>query len=195
MNTLMLSLVGYSLNRKAPIKQVDIIKYLCECILSSNDFLLKTVDEYISTKKSKKDENTYNPDIIRLEPFAVDSKRRQYWVLGSETCFMYRETDPLSSKSKWELAATDISEYQAISEELRRTRKKENKLIAGSIDKDIIPKIERFIKRREKREKAFRRNLDLLANVEIRETRTRKRKQVNYNMDDQFFDDDDAYVY
>ncbi|KAJ1674367.1 hypothetical protein EV182_003427 [Spiromyces aspiralis] len=175
--------------------EVAIIKWLCEHMLDCNEYLHRTIDSHVNMPKRGKGSDNFRPSFIRLEPYAVDSLRRQYWLLGNESRFMYRETNPGSGRASWELVATSVPQFRSISDQLKRTRTKINKAIASSIDTEIIPLLERRAKRIEQREKAMRRNMDLFSNVQILESRTRKRKNVNYNVDDMDVDFEEDPLY
>eukprot|EP00252_Welwitschia_mirabilis_P008418 TRINITY_DN2023_c0_g1_i1.p1 TRINITY_DN2023_c0_g1~~TRINITY_DN2023_c0_g1_i1.p1 ORF type:complete len:815 (+),score=225.17 TRINITY_DN2023_c0_g1_i1:393-2837(+) len=179
-----------------PCARVLMLKALCE-IRAEQDDIWKFVD---CTLKSNKTLSTF-----RKERFGGDSHGTIYWydadsVIGHR---LYREIQKIEAKLKpkgkgrtaeplfncqWETVATNLDEFQTVSEKLISSRIKMEAAIGKKVQNDIIPVLEELHKKKERLLKRQQRQAMLLDNYFIAQDGSgrsrRDRKPVKYTFDD-----------
>ncbi|KAJ2600277.1 hypothetical protein GGF40_002418 [Coemansia sp. RSA 1286] len=169
---------------QTPAVRVDMLYWLSEIALMSNTTIKALVDaEYEKARKPPSTNPSPNSSILRLSPFAEIGKQR-YWLFGNKTRQLFVESLSQRGRGKIELLAQTPEEFAAAAEDLQAQRTNAHKELAEKINTEIVPYLERQIKKRERVERSLQRQALAMANVHMYETRTRKRQRVNYNVDE-----------
>ncbi|KAJ1818214.1 hypothetical protein LPJ56_003895, partial [Coemansia sp. RSA 2599] len=167
-----------------PAVRVDMLYWLSEIALMSNTTIKALIDaEYDKARKPPSTNPQPNSSIFRLSPFAEIGKQR-YWLFGNKTRQLYVESLSQRGRGKIELVAQTPEEFAAAAEDLQAQRTNAHKELAERITSQIVPYLERQIKKKERVERSLQRQALAMANIHMYETRTRKRQRVNYNVDE-----------
>ncbi|KAG8928350.1 hypothetical protein FRC02_007042 [Tulasnella sp. 418] len=165
------------------------------------------------TKKSHTQNSSKSPDeiptkeILELVPLGLDSSRIRYWITD-DSPRIWSSGNPWKSKMPMYSVSSSRPEYLSVIEKLKEARpkmegkKKPTKLEAGhetlikSLEErlprvdDELNRVERVLKRIKDKELAAARAAEL---VQLRETRTRAKRRVDYAaMENDGGSDDDA---
>ncbi|KAJ1646529.1 hypothetical protein J3B02_001105 [Coemansia erecta] len=169
---------------QTPAVRVDMLYWLSEIALMSNTTIKALIDiEYDKARKPPSTNPSLNDNILRLSPFAEIGKQR-YWLFGNKTRQLYIESLSQRGRGKIELVAQTPEEFAAAAEDLRAQRTNAHKELAERITSQVVPYLERQIKKKERVERSLQRQALAMANIHMYETRTRKRQRVNYNVDE-----------
>ncbi|KAJ2704750.1 hypothetical protein FB645_003031 [Coemansia sp. IMI 203386] len=169
---------------QTPAVRVDMLYWLSEIALMSNTTIKALVDaEYEKARKPPSTNPSPNSSILRLSPFAEIGKQR-YWLFGNKTRQLFVESLSQRGRGKIELLAQTPEEFAVAAENLQAQRTNAHKELAEKISTEIVPYLERQIKKRERVERSLQRQALAMASVHMYETRTRKRQRVNYNVDE-----------
>ncbi|KAJ2721346.1 hypothetical protein GGI07_004016 [Coemansia sp. Benny D115] len=163
-----------------PAVRVDVLYWLCEAALMSNTAIKAIVDSEADKLRRPASAAAPKQALIRLEPMAEIAKQR-YWMFGAKTRQLYLESLSQKGRGRLELLAQTPEEFASVAQDLKSQRNHAFKDLSTQITEEVIPYLERQLKKRERLERSMQREALALANVHMYETRTRKRQRVNYN--------------
>lgn len=176
-----------------PIKRLLILKALCEVRSEQDDAVWYVNDEM------KKGTHISN---FRKDKLGSGSSGTTYWYDGDSTIGhrLYTEDVTVNFKQNWmgkggrltkpvtniywETVATNLDEFLEISEKLSKKGRAES-AIADYLKTEVIPAVENFQKKKERRLKRQEKKDKLLAFTNTFQTRSlRERRPVSYNYSD-----------
>ncbi|KAJ1942935.1 hypothetical protein GGF37_002884 [Kickxella alabastrina] len=169
-----------------PAVRVDVLYWFCEIALMNNTVIKALIDGECERERKPASASTntaVNDALVRLTPLVEIAKQR-YWLFGNNTRQLYLESLSQKGKGRLELLAQSLEEFAAVAADLRAQRSHAQKELADRLDTEVVPFLEKQVRKRERVERALQRQAIAAANVHLYETRTRKRQRVNYNVDE-----------
>lgn len=198
--------------------KLKILRQLVELQLSHSSDIKATIDRawgVVHNKHKKKDAATAPPspddpksqERLQLTPIGQDSHRKRFWI-ADDSPRIYVSTNPWKTTATFQTISSTREEYVAVIENLKATappelkkKQKRSKLEQAHLAliatlENRIETIDAELVRVQKVQKKLEQRRLLLAQAEIRETRTRRKTQKpDYVYENDFDSEDDADEY